>query len=95
MLKQDLLLMDSSPDSLLKQFNQGVVSLKSLCLVMLLSELNQLDLCRTDIGNAYLEVCTKEKLFIVAGPEFGKLKEHFLGFVQGTVWYKNCWCLLA
>ena len=45
---------------------------------MQLSELNQLELWGTDIGNAYLEAHTKEKLFIVAGPEFDDLEGHFL-----------------
>ena len=31
-----------------------------------------------DIGNAYLEATTKEKLYIVAGPEFDKLHGHIL-----------------
>ena len=33
--------------------------------------------CKTDIGNAYLEAVTSEKVYIRAGPEFGKLEEHF------------------
>ena len=32
----------------------------------------------SDIGNAYLEAVTKEKLFIVAGPEFEELEGHIL-----------------
>ena len=28
---------------------------------------------RADIGNAYLEAVTEEKLYIVAGPEFEEL----------------------
>jgi hypothetical protein len=31
-----------------------------------------------DIGNAYLEAKTKEKVFIVAGPEFAELEGHVL-----------------
>ena len=31
-----------------------------------------------DIGNAYLEATTKEKLYIVAGPEFEELQGHIL-----------------
>ena len=33
----------------------GVVSLRGLRIVLLLAELNNLDVCCTDIGNAYLE----------------------------------------
>ena len=32
----------------------------------------------TDIGNAYLEALSSEKIYIKAGPEFGDLKEHLL-----------------
>ena len=31
-----------------------------------------------DIGNAYLEAMTKEKLYIIGGPEFGDMKGHVL-----------------
>ena len=32
----------------------------------------------TDIGNAYLEAVTSEKVYIRAGPEFGELEGHLL-----------------
>ncbi|KAL7570793.1 hypothetical protein ACA910_014422 [Epithemia clementina (nom. ined.)] len=56
----------------------GVVSLRSLRIVMFLSELNALKLWGADIGNAYLEAYTEEKIFILAGPEFGERKGHIL-----------------
>eukprot|EP00980_Cylindrotheca_fusiformis_P001081 scaffold304_cov98-Cylindrotheca_fusiformis.AAC.1 len=56
----------------------GVVSLKSLRIVTFLAELNGLELWATDVGNAYLEAKTSEKVFIVAGPEFGELEGHTL-----------------
>ena len=56
----------------------GVVSLRSLRLVIFLAELNGLQIWQGDIGNAYLEAMTKEKLFIVAGPEFGEREGHIL-----------------
>ena len=48
----------------------GVVSLRNLKLVIFLGKLNNLELWGADIGNAYLEAPTEEKLYIVAGPEF-------------------------
>ena len=48
--------------------HSGVVSLKTLHLVMLHSSLDQLELWGVDIGNAYLEATTKEKLFILPSP---------------------------
>jgi len=56
----------------------GVVSLCGLCIVTFLAELNGLDLWATDIGNAYLEALTGEKIYIVAGPEFKELEGHIL-----------------
>jgi len=47
-----------------------------------LAELNDLDIWATDIGNAYLEAETQEKVFIIAGPEFGKLEGHTLIIVK-------------
>ena len=56
----------------------GVVSLKSLRTVIFLAELNGLETWATDIGNAYFEAETSEKVFIIAGPEFGELEGHTL-----------------
>ena len=56
----------------------GVVSLRGIRLVLFLAELNGLEEWGTDIGNAYLEAFTKEKVYIVAGPEFGDLQGHIL-----------------
>ena len=56
----------------------GVVSLRSLRLVIFLAELNDLQLWGGDIGQAYLEAKTKEKLYIVAGKGFGDLEGHTL-----------------
>ena len=56
----------------------GVVSLRSLRLVIFLSELNGLSLYAADIGNAYLEAKTKEKVCFVANEAFGDLNGHTL-----------------
>jgi hypothetical protein len=56
----------------------GVVSLKSLRTVIFLAELNGLETWATNIGNAYLETETLEKVFTIAGPEFGELEGHTL-----------------
>ena len=45
---------------------------------MFLAELNEMELCAGDIGNAYLEAFTKEHVFFVAGAEFGALAGHVL-----------------
>ena len=47
-----------------------------------------------DVGNAYLEAVTKEKLCIIAGPEFGELQGHILIIYKalyGTRTGGACW----
>jgi hypothetical protein len=56
----------------------GVVSLRGIRTLIFLAKLNNLDTWATDIGNAYLEAVTSEKLFIIAGPEFGEQQGHIL-----------------
>jgi hypothetical protein len=56
----------------------GVVSLRGIRLVVFLAELNALELWGADVGNAYLEARTKEKVYIIGGPEFGALEGHTL-----------------
>ncbi len=81
----------------LESIYSGVVSLRSLRIVIFLSRLNVLDLWGADVGNAYLEALTKEKLYIVAGPEFGELQGHILIFMKalyglkssGKMWYER------
>ena len=56
----------------------GVVSTRSLRLSTFLAKLNNMKVWAADKGNAYLEATTKEKLYIVAGPEFEELQGHIL-----------------
>ena len=58
----------------------GVVSLSNLKLVIFLGKFNNLELWGADIGNAYLEAPTEEKLYIVAGPEFEDWEGYILTF---------------
>ena len=60
----------------------GVVSLAGIRIVTFLVELNDLELWGTDIGNAYLKSYTKEKVALIAGPEFGKLQGHLLVIIK-------------
>jgi len=41
-------------------------------MIAFIAELNGLETWSTDIGSAYLEAETKEKVCIIAGPEFGE-----------------------
>ena len=67
----------------------GVVSQRNLRLVIFLGKLNHLDLWGADIGNAYLEAFTDEKLYIVAGPEFHELEGYILIFLKALYGLKS------
>ena len=72
----------------------GVVSLRGLRLDVFLAELHKLLLWGGDVGNAYLDALTKEKLYIIAGPEFGELQGHIViiyNALYGTRTGGACW----
>ena len=50
----------------------SVVSRESVRIALTLAALNGLEVLSADIGNAYLNARTKEKLYIICGPEFGE-----------------------
>jgi hypothetical protein len=56
----------------------GVVSLCSLRICIFLAELNGLQVRAANVGNAYLEAETKEKVYIIGGRGFGELEGHTL-----------------
>ena len=51
-------------------------------MVVFLSQLNDLEIWGADVGNAYLEACTDEKLCFIAGPEFKELQGHLLIMIK-------------
>ena len=58
-------------------------------LAIFLGKLNNLDIWGADIGNAYLEVFTDEKLYIVSGPEFEELEGYILIFLKALYGLKS------
>jgi hypothetical protein len=56
----------------------SVVSLKHLRLALVIGETNKLTPMVGDIGNAYLEAYTREKVYFIAGPEFHEREGHTL-----------------
>ena len=62
----------------LESVYSGVVSLRGFRLALFLAELNGMEAWATDISSAYLEATTDEKVYIVAGPEFGDRAGHIL-----------------
>jgi hypothetical protein len=61
-------------ETLIESIYSGVVLLRSLRIVIFLAELNQLELWGANIGNAYLEAKTREKVYIISGTGFGELE---------------------
>ena len=60
--------MTPEPD---KAVYSSVATLRSLRIVIFLAELNGLNLMQGDVGNTYLELYTQEKVYFIAGTEFG------------------------
>ena len=53
-----------------------------------------MEIYATDIGSAYLQSFTKEKCFIIAGPEFGEREGHTLIVTKAIYGLKSsgvCW----
>jgi hypothetical protein len=67
----------------------GVVSLPGIRTVTFLAEHNGLELWNTDIGNAYLESYTKEKVCFIAGGEFGELEGHTFMIIKAQYGLKS------
>ena len=61
---------------------EPVVSLRSLRMVVFLSQLNDLEVWGADVGNAYLEAYTDPNLCIIVGPEFKELQVHLLIMIK-------------
>ena len=55
-----------------------MVSLRGVRFCIFLAELNELQVWQTDVGNAYLEAYTKEKVYVIAGPEFAEIEGHVI-----------------
>ena len=61
---------------------EPVVSLRSLRMVVFLSQLNDLEIWGADVGNAYLEAYTDPNLCIIVVPEFKELQVHLLIMIK-------------
>ena len=77
-----------TPDSI-DSIYSGVVSTRSLRLSIFLAKLNNMKIWAADMGNAYLEATTREKLYIVAEPEFEELQRHILVIHKALYGFKS------
>ncbi len=50
----------------------GVVSMETIRMAFVLASMNDLEVCAADISTAFLYGKTREKVYVVAGKEFGK-----------------------
>ena len=64
----------------------SVVSRESVRIAFLIAALNDLDLMMFDVGNAYLNAYTKEKLYCIAGKEFGPDEEGRLMIIRRALY---------
>jgi hypothetical protein len=62
-----------------------VVTQESERIAVMLATLNDLDVQAADISNAYLNAPCREKIWIVAGPEFGSNERSVMKVVRA--WY--------
>ncbi|MGH7974543.1 MAG: reverse transcriptase domain-containing protein, partial [bacterium] len=67
----------------------GVVSNDAIRLAFVAASLMRLDVIAADVGNAYLNALTKEKLFTVAGKEFGEFAGCVMIFVKALYGLKT------
>ena len=72
-----------------------VVSLRGLRITLQLDENNGLETWVTDVGNAYLEAYTEEKVYFIAGPEFMGKEGHTMIIRKALYGLKSsglkCW----
>ena len=54
----------------LDTYHSSSISLRSICTIVFLSEMNDIKICTGDISNAYPTVRTYNKIFFNAGTEF-------------------------
>jgi Reverse transcriptase (RNA-dependent DNA polymerase) len=59
----------------------SVVSRESVRIAFLIAALNDLDIMAADIQGAYLNAPCGEKVYMILGPEFGKLNEGRIGVI--------------
>jgi hypothetical protein len=68
----------------------SVVSRDSIWIAFLLAALNDLDILAADVGNAYLNAPTREKVYTTAGAEFGaKIQGQYVKIVRALYGLKS------
>jgi len=71
-----------------------MVSLDIIKLLFIAADLQGLQCCAADVTNAYIQAYTKEKIYTIAGPEFGELAGRIFlvdKALYGLQTSGNCW----
>ena len=63
-----------APEVPREEIYSGVVSMETIRTAFVLSSLNNLDVCAADVSTAFLYGKTREKVYVIAGDEFGENK---------------------
>ena len=61
-----------TPDVPQEEVYSGVVAMETIRLAFLIAALNGLQVCAADVLTAFLYGKTREKVYVIAGPEFGE-----------------------
>jgi Reverse transcriptase (RNA-dependent DNA polymerase) len=88
----DIRLVSSLLDILLIRIPKAIVAWYKIDSIF--STAQCLEIWGSDVGNAYLEAKTKQKVYIVAGPEFGPMEGHTLFIDEALYGVRSsglCW----
>jgi hypothetical protein len=72
----------------------SVVSHDSVRIAFLIAALNDVDIMACDVSNAYLNAPCREKIWFVAGPEFGSRPTSGKDCAC-SLWIEIKWCIMA
>jgi hypothetical protein len=75
----------------------GVVNFENVRIAFLAAELFDLDIIAADVSSAFIQAFTSEKVFVKAGPEFGKNEGRYMIVVRalyglkpsGAMWHRK------
>jgi hypothetical protein len=76
--KSRLVIRGHLKDTPVNQVYSSIISCRGIRMLTFIAEHNGSEVWATDIGNAYLETFTKEKVYIIDQLEFSPLKGHTL-----------------
>jgi hypothetical protein len=84
-------------DDLDEDLYSGVVNLETVRLALLTATIFKLKVTAADVGSAYIQAYTNEKVFVIAGPEFGSLQGRRMLVVKalyglkssGAMWHRK------